>query len=256
METSDNNASTSPAPRRSGRARAPPQKFSPEPHGSQHDHSSSKRKRGQDNDGDDEEVENEEPEAVDEDMATDDEQEDDEDAVEDEPTPRPKRSRSSQKSRSKKPAAKRAKVNGDTSATASASGPLPAPAVKLPNRPKKSTRVVAANFAKADGNDLYCKKRLPAKICPLLLAICANIMAAEIFGSGNGPDEVATHWFQRYQNDDAKALTELINCVLLAAGCDQQITEDDIRDPENSANRLTELEEAYEQVCNASSLTV
>jgi len=255
METSDNNASTSPAPRRSGRARVAPQKFSPEPHGSQNDHSASKRKRGQDNDGDDEEVENEEPDAVDEDMPTDEEQEDDEDAAEDEPTPRPKKSRSSQKSRSKKPAAKRAKVNGDTPATASASGPLLAPAVKLPNRPKKSTKV-AANFAKADGNDLYCKRRLSDNISPLLLATCANVMPAEIFGSGNGPDEVATHWFQRYQNDDAKALTELINCVLLAAGCDQQITEDDIRDPENSTNRLTELEEAYEQVCNASLLTV
>lgn len=69
-----------------------------------------------------------------------------------------------------------------------------------------------------------------------------------MFGSGNESDDVAAHWFQRYQSDDAKALTELINCVLLAAGCDQQITEDDIRDPENSANRLTELEEAYEQV--------
>lgn len=71
---------------------------------------------------------------------------------------------------------------------------------------------------------------------------------AEVFGSGNQSDDVAAHWFQRYQNDDANALTQLINCVLLAAGCDHQLTEDDIRDPENSANRLTELEEAYEQV--------
>lgn len=38
-----------------------------------------------------------------------------------------------------------------------------------------------------------------------------------------------------------------MNCVLLAAGCDQHLTADDIRDPENSANKLSELEEAYEQ---------
>jgi hypothetical protein len=80
----------------------------------------------------------------------------------------------------------------------------------------------------------------------------ADPVIADVFGSGNASDDVAAHWFQRYQDDGAKALTELINCVLLAAGCEQQLTEDDIRDPENSANRLTELEEAYEQVCNMS----
>ncbi|KAI0396145.1 hypothetical protein F5Y17DRAFT_420505 [Xylariaceae sp. FL0594] len=231
METSDNNASTSPAPRRSGRARAAPRKFSPQPFGPQSDHPPSKRKRGQDADGDDDDdgVENEEPDALDEDMASDaeQEQEDEEDATDDEPTPRPKQSRPSQKSLSKKPAAKRARVNGngDAPAAVSASPPLLGAAVKLPNRPKKTTKIVAPNFAKSDGNDLY----------------------TEIFASGHGSDEVATHWYEQCQRDKAKALTELINCVLLAAGCDHQITEDDIRDPENSANRLTELEEAYEQ---------
>ncbi|KAI3325034.1 hypothetical protein HD806DRAFT_553199 [Xylariaceae sp. AK1471] len=230
METSDNNASSSPAPRRSGRARVAPQKFSPEPNASQNDHSSSsKRKRGQDNDDNDDEVENDEPDVFDqEDEPTDEDQDDDADAdadadADDEPTPRPKKSRSTQKSRSKKPAAKRTKVNGNT--PAAAPGPLAVPAVKLPNRPKKTTKVTIASIAKGDGNDLY----------------------SDVFGSGNASDDVAAHWFQRYQNDDAKALAELINCVLLAAGCEHQLTEDDIRDPENSANRLTELEEAYEQ---------
>ncbi|KAI1310054.1 hypothetical protein F5Y03DRAFT_346687 [Xylaria venustula] len=238
METSDNNASSSPAPRRSGRARVAPQKFSPEPRPSQNDHtSSSKRKRGQDHD-DDDDVENEEPDHSGEDAPTDedrnndnndddDDEEQDEDDnddadVDDEPARR-KKPRSSQKSRSKKPAAKRAKVNG-TAPTATP-GPLSVTAVRLPNRPKKTTKVAPASLATNDNNDLY----------------------SEIFGSGNNSDDVAGHWFQRYQNDDAKALTELVNCVLLAAGCEQQLTEDDIGDPENSANRLTELEEAYEQ---------
>ncbi|KAI0434528.1 hypothetical protein F5Y09DRAFT_234138 [Xylaria sp. FL1042] len=233
METSNNNATSSPAPRRSGRARVAPQKFSPEPRPSQSDHaSSSKRKRGQDND-DDEDVENAEPVLSDEDAPTDEERDDDADDdddednddadADDEPTRRPKKSRSSQKSRSRKPAAKRARVNG--TAPAATPGPLSAPAVKLPNRPKKATKVAPASLAKRDNNDLY----------------------TEVFGSGNNSDDVAGHWFQRYQNDDVKALTELVNCVLLAAGCEQQLTEDDIGDPENSANRLTELEEAYEQ---------
>ncbi|KAI0490915.1 hypothetical protein F4859DRAFT_27597 [Xylaria cf. heliscus] len=227
METSDNNASQSPAPRRSGRARVAPQKFSPEPRSSQHDHAApSKRKRGQDHDDDaeneEDEDENEGPDASDEEAPTDDEHDDDDDADADDEPPR-RSKKSGQKSRSRKPAAKRAKVNG--TAPAATPGPLVVPAVRLPNRPKKTTKVAPANLATRDDNDLY----------------------SEVFGSGNRSDDVAAHWFQRYKDDDAKALTELINCVLLAAGCDQQITEDDIRDPENSANRLTELEEAYEQ---------
>ncbi|KAI1283636.1 hypothetical protein F5Y07DRAFT_157603 [Xylaria sp. FL0933] len=234
METSSNNATTSPAPRRSGRARVAPQKFSPEPRPSQSEHAaSSKRKRGHDNDDDEnDDVENAEPGLSDEDAPTDEERDDDADDddednddadADEEPTRRPKKSRSSQKSRSRKPTAKRAKVNG--TAPAAPSGPLSAPAVKLPNRPKKTTKVAPASLARRDNNDLY----------------------TEVFGSGNNSDDVAGHWFQRYQNDDVKALTELVNCVLLAAGCEQQLTEDDIGDPENSANRLTELEEAYEQ---------
>ncbi|GAP84119.1 putative stag domain-containing protein [Rosellinia necatrix] len=233
MEAPNNNASSSPAPRRSGRARVAPQKFSPDPRPSQGDHaSSSKRKRSQAND-DDDDGENDGSELSDEDVPTDDDRVGDDDDndddgdddanADDEPARRSRKSRSSQKPRSRKPAAKRTKVNGAT--PAATPGPLAIPAVKLPNRPKKTTKVAPASLARRDENELY----------------------SEVFGSGNQSDDVAAHWFQRYQNDNAKALTELINCVLLAAGCDQQLTEDDIRDPENSANRLAELEEAYEQ---------
>ncbi|CAJ2507662.1 Uu.00g088480.m01.CDS01 [Anthostomella pinea] len=232
METSDNNATSSPAPRRSGRARAAPQKFSPEPHSSQNDHSSSKRKRDLDND-DEEDAENEEPtvdpaEEEPEQMSHE-LSDDDADAyadandADDEPAPRTNKSRSSQKSRSRKPAAKRTKVNGNAP-TITAASASSAPALKLPNRPKKTVRLAVAR-RDGDGDDLY----------------------SEVFGSGDSSDDVASHWFRRYQTDDAKALTELINCVLFAAGCGQHLTNDDIRDPENSANKLTELEEAYEQ---------
>ncbi|KAI1075874.1 STAG-domain-containing protein [Whalleya microplaca] len=222
METSDNNATSSPsgsasAPdasrRRSGRVVRAPQKFSPEP---QNDHSSSKRKRGTDHD-DEEDAENEVPDGEEEPS----DEEDGDDDSDDEPTPRPKKSKSSQKSRSKKPAAKRTKVNGNAPPAATAASS--APAVKLPNRAKKTVRVAIAG---REGDGLY----------------------SEVFGSGDSSDDVAAQWFQRYQSNDAKALTEVVNLVLLAAGCDQQqLTDDDIRDPENSKNRLVELEEAYEQ---------
>ncbi|KAI1330144.1 hypothetical protein F5Y16DRAFT_47114 [Xylariaceae sp. FL0255] len=231
METDDNNASASPAPRRSGRARAAPQKFSPQPHASQNDHATSKRKRAPENDEDEDDPENDDldaagndenpPTDAENDDQDDDDGDDDDDDADEEPAAKSKKSNSTQKSRSRKPAAKRTKVNGN--APSVVPGPLAVPAVKLPNRPKKTAKIV--NIARHDNDGLY----------------------AEIFGSGLASNDVAGNWFQSYANDDAKALTELINCVLLAAGCDQQLTEDDIRDPENSANRLGELEEAYEQ---------
>ncbi|KAI8966164.1 STAG-domain-containing protein [Daldinia sp. FL1419] len=224
METDDNNATSSPASvpdnsrRRSGRVVRAPQKFSPEANSSQNDHAPSKRKRSRDRE-EEEDAENESPvEDNDEEELSDlDDQDDNE---EEEHTSRSKKSKSKQKSRSKKPAAKRAKVNG--SAPAETGTASLAPAVRLPNRPKKTAKVVIVH---PDGDGLY----------------------ADVFGSGDSSDDVAANWFQRYQQDDAKALTEVINCVLLAAGCEQQLTEDDIRDPDNSANRLSELEEAYQQ---------
>lgn len=152
METSDNNATSSPASipensrRRSGRVVRAPQKFSPEPNSSQNEPTASKRKRGPDRD--EEDAENESPAEVD------DEEElsnpDDEDDDVEESASRSKRSKSKSKSRPKKPAMKRAKVNGSAPvdvATASS-----APAVKLPNRPKKTVRVTIAH---PDGDGLY-----------------------------------------------------------------------------------------------------
>jgi cohesin complex subunit SA-1/2 len=71
---------------------------------------------------------------------------------------------------------------------------------------------------------------------------------AEIFGSGDSSDEVATQWYSRYQANDSLAVTELVNCILLCAGCDQQVTEDDIRDPDNSHRRLDDLQNMYQEV--------
>jgi len=40
----------------------------------------------------------------------------------------------------------------------------------------------------------------------------------------------------------------LVNCILLSAGCNQLVTEDDIRDPENAPNRLADLQNVYTEV--------
>jgi hypothetical protein len=73
-------------------------------------------------------------------------------------------------------------------------------------------------------------------------------IAADIFASGDSSDKVATEWYHKYQADDAAAVTDLVNCILLAAGCDQQVTQDDIRDPENCSNRLADLQNVYAEV--------
>lgn len=71
---------------------------------------------------------------------------------------------------------------------------------------------------------------------------------ADIFASGDSSDKVATEWYHKYQADDAAAVTDLVNCILLSAGCDQQVTQDDIRDPENCSNRLADLQNVYTEV--------
>lgn len=71
---------------------------------------------------------------------------------------------------------------------------------------------------------------------------------ADIFASGDSSDKVATEWYHKYQEDDAAAVTDLVNCILLSAGCDQQVTQDDIRDPENCSNRLADLQNVYTEV--------
>jgi len=195
------------------------QKYSPEPSSQ----NNAKRKRGQDQEEGDEE--NDAPEG--EEGSDGEEQDDDEgdgadDAEDsDEPTPRPRKTKSrpkasQQSSRAKKPAVKRPKTNGSApSGVASSTTPI-----RLPSRTKKNVKL-----AVADSDDgLY----------------------GEIFASGDSSDDVAGQWFQRYQKDDARTMAELVNCVLRAAGCEHQLNEDDIRDPDNSVNRLHELEEAFE----------
>ena len=73
-------------------------------------------------------------------------------------------------------------------------------------------------------------------------------MVAEIFASGDQPDKVATEWYHKFQQDDAAAVTDLVNCILLSAGCDQLVTDDDIQDPENASNRLADLQNVYTEV--------
>lgn len=75
--------------------------------------------------------------------------------------------------------------------------------------------------------------------------------AADIFSSGDDSEDVAGRWYERYQTNNQAAVADLVNCILSAAGCDHHVTEDDINDPDNCSNRLTELQGIYEDVSAA-----
>ncbi|RBR11520.1 uncharacterized protein FIESC28_08982 [Fusarium coffeatum] len=215
----DNNASPTPDPdattrRRSGRVVRAPSKFTPEP-ASQSTHPKRKRddQDDEDEEGQEEVAENEAPDS-DEEMSD----EPDNDSDEDHPAPR-SRKKASQTSRAKKPSAKKPKING--------SKPLrPArvthAAKSLPSRPKKSVRIEDAALK---GTGLY----------------------SDLFGSGDSSRSVAEEWLNKYNGDGVVAFTDLVNCILQCAGCDQLITEDDVRDAENIAGRLADLQSVYQE---------
>ena len=83
--------------------------------------------------------------------------------------------------------------------------------------------------------------------CPSARGL-TSFATVEIFGSGDSPENVAAQWYSRYQANNAAAVTELVNCILQCAGCDQEVSEDDIQDPDNCHHRLIDLQNIYQEV--------
>ncbi|KAM0670552.1 hypothetical protein ACQRIU_000947 [Beauveria bassiana] len=134
--------------------------------------------------------------------------EDDDHGDEDHPAPRSRRAGGA--GRQKKPSLKKPKTNGAGGHTA-----------RIPSRPKKTVRIEAGT----KGTGLF----------------------VDIFGSGEPSQTVAHQWLERYKADNAAALSDLVNCILQCAGCDLEVTPDDIRDPENIPNRLVDLQGIYQE---------
>ncbi|KAM0260735.1 hypothetical protein ACHAQJ_002651 [Trichoderma viride] len=134
------------------------------------------------------------------------------DSDEDHAAPKPRKA--SQTTRAKKPSTKKPKINGTRPAI---SGTI----ARIPSRPKKTVRIDPGE----KGTGLF----------------------ADIFASGDSSQFVAQQWLEKYRADDAAALGDLINCILRCAGCDLEVTVDDIRDPENIPNRLLDLQSVYQE---------
>jgi cohesin complex subunit SA-1/2 len=83
-----------------------------------------------------------------------------------------------------------------------------------------------------------------------VLHALANPTIADVFASGNRLEDVAGRWIARFTEQGAKAMAEIVNLVLRAAGCDLRIDEDDIADPDNAHNRVAEIQEEFQTVSN------
>jgi len=76
-----------------------------------------------------------------------------------------------------------------------------------------------------------------------------NRTLAEVFAHGNNLEDVAAQWVQSFGQNEAQAVADIINFVLRAAGCHIQIDDNDVADPDNCPNRLSEIQEEYQAVC-------
>ncbi|KAI9640223.1 cohesin complex subunit [Ciborinia camelliae] len=196
--------------RKSGRAVKVPEKFVPDLPSSAVRSTNAKRKRP-DEEGEDDASEEEEVEAEDEDE---DDEPEEESAGEEELREARRKARTSKKPAAKKPAAKKPKINGTASHAR-------APAVRLPNRPEKAKKVVIA-----DDN--------------------AEGLYADVYTSGESSDEIVSNFLEKYAQNGPGAVAELINFVLKSAGCDLQVTEDDINDTENVNGKIADLQQEHQ----------
>ncbi|KAL6709146.1 cohesin complex subunit [Coniothyrium glycines] len=200
-----NEIASSTARRKSGRVSKRPERFAP----GTSPVGSTKRKRGDDNDS-----------GVDADGASSDEES--EESSEGEPDDEEVRERQrKRKSRTaaRKHATKKPKTNGAS--------------VSLAIRP-------AANAQKK-----VSKRPRKAPVRKSTLPEATEGLYADVFASGDRLEDVTARWIARFNEHEARAVAEVINLVLRAAGCDITINEDDVADPDNAPNRVAEMQEEF-----------
>ncbi|KAJ4331128.1 cohesin complex subunit [Didymella glomerata] len=168
-----------------------------------------KRKRGDDNDS-----------GVDADGVTSEEEDESSEGEPDEEELRERRLKSKGKAPAKRHAQKKAKTNGKS--------------VTLAMRPATGAS----------------KKSSKSRKAPIRKSILAGDetegLYVDVFASGDRLEDVAARWVARFNEHEAKAVAEIVNFVLRAAGCSLRIDEDDIADPDNASSRVAELQDEYQ----------
>jgi len=71
---------------------------------------------------------------------------------------------------------------------------------------------------------------------------------ADIFSSGNNLEDVASQFLTQYADNNPAALAEMVNMIILSAGCTLQVTQDDVNDTENVENKISDLQDEYQAV--------
>ncbi|KAF1921583.1 hypothetical protein BDU57DRAFT_489497 [Ampelomyces quisqualis] len=195
------------ARRRSGRVTRKPEKLA----STTSPADSTKRKR-RDNDDDS---------GVEADEATSDEQSESSEGEPDEEELRERRAKRKGKAPAKRPATKKPKTNG--APISLAMRPATGASRKLTKRPRKAAiRKSAVSEQEPEG--LY----------------------ADVFASGDRLEDVAARWVARFSEKEGRAVAEIINLVLRAAGCDLRVDEVDIDNPDTAPNRVAEIQEEFQ----------
>ncbi|CAA9959853.1 nuclear cohesin complex protein [Pyrenophora teres f. maculata] len=198
---------SSAARRKSGRVSKKPDRFAPGASPT----GSTKRKRGGDNENGDDATD---PSSEEESEQSSEDEPDEEELKE-------RRRKKKARAPARKPASKKAKTNGES--VSLAIRPASNAIKKLSKRPRKAP--IRKSTLPEETEGLY----------------------ADVFASGDRLEDVTARWMARFNEHEAKAVAEIINLVLQAAGCDLRINEDDIGDPDNAPNRVAEIQEEFQQ---------
>ncbi|KAE8846235.1 hypothetical protein CFE70_003295 [Pyrenophora teres f. teres 0-1] len=198
---------SSAARRKSGRVSKKPDRFAPGASPT----GSTKRKRGGDNENGDDATD---PSSEEESEQSSEDEPDEEELKE-------RRRKKKARAPARKPASKKAKTNGES--VSLAIRPASNAIKKLSKRPRKAP--IRKSTLPEETEGLY----------------------TDVFASGDRLEDVTARWMARFNEHEAKAVAEIINLVLQAAGCDLRINEDDIGDPDNAPNRVAEIQEEFQQ---------
>lgn len=74
----------------------------------------------------------------------------------------------------------------------------------------------------------------------------AGGLFADVFAHGKDLQVIANEWRQRFHEHESRALAEVINFVLRAAGCTSTVTEHDIEDPDAVSSKIEDLQHEYQ----------
>lgn len=69
---------------------------------------------------------------------------------------------------------------------------------------------------------------------------------AEVFARGHTLDDVAAEWLKTFEQHESQAVADVVNFVLQCAGCNLQVTDHDIEDPDGCTNKIEDLQAEYQ----------